>query len=42
MQGGVSRIPEGGVVGFLQADAAGRGLLLSRKMSAVVSEDDPE
>lgn len=41
MQGGVSRIPEGVVVGFLQADATGRGLLLSRKPSAVVSEDDP-
>lgn len=37
MQGG---IPDGGIIAFPQADAIGRGLLLSRKMAAVTLKDD--
>lgn len=40
-EGEVSGIPEGGVVAFPWADAAGRGLFLSRKMAAVGLEDVP-
>lgn len=41
MQGGTSGIPEDGVISFLQADAAWRGLFPPRKMAAAVVEDDP-
>lgn len=34
-------ISDGELIAFAQADAAGRGLLLSRKMAAAVSEDGP-